>query len=80
MFKDERRSEVWDRIREHGMRAFAKHIAPTVLADAAKHTGVVLGKSPLNLANLVWLGIAAAMKTSMDFASILTMTLRLTAL
>lgn len=77
MFRDERRSKVWDEIRQHGIQAFAKQITPGVLAEAAKRSGVAIVKSPLNLANLAWLGIAAALHTTIDFASILTTTLRL---
>jgi hypothetical protein len=76
MFKDELRSEVWDDIRQHGIRAFSRHVTPATIAEAAKRTGVTIVASPLNLANLVWLGIAAAINVSFDFAAVLTETLR----
>lgn len=76
MFKDELRSEVWDDIRQHGIRAFDDHVTPATIADAARRTGVTIVASPLNLANLVWLGIAAAINVGVDFATVLTETLR----
>jgi hypothetical protein len=76
MFKDELRSEVWDEIRQHGIRTFSRHITPATIAEAAKRTDVTIVASPLNLANLVWLGIAAAINVSFDFATVLTETLR----
>ena len=76
MFKDELRSEVWDDIRHHGIRAFARHVTPATIAEAAKRTGVTIVASPLNLANLVWLGIASAINISFDFATVLSETLR----
>jgi hypothetical protein len=77
MFTDERRCNVWNEIRQRDIRAFAGQLTPSVLANAALRAGVKLGKSPLGLANLVWLGIAAAIHGSQSFACILTMTLRL---
>jgi hypothetical protein len=77
MFKDERRFDVWDTIRQQGIRAFAKHLTPAVVAEAARLTGVQLVKSPLCVANLVWLGIASALHVGIDFATVLTMTLKL---
>jgi hypothetical protein len=62
---------------QRDVRALAGKITPAVLAEAAKRTGVVLVKSPLCLGNLVWLGIACALHMSLDFACILTMTLKL---
>jgi hypothetical protein len=76
MFGDERRCDVWEEMRQHGIRTFANKITPGVLADAAKRTGVGLVKSPLCLGNLVWLGIAAALHIKSDFANVLTATLK----
>ncbi|MFZ5884282.1 MAG: IS4 family transposase [Chloroflexota bacterium] len=73
MFTDEHRCEVWNDIRQHGMRAFAKQITPGVIIEAARRTGARLVKSPLCLGNLVWLAIAAALHRGKDFAAILTM-------
>ncbi|MGI6417377.1 MAG: hypothetical protein ACOX1P_17080 [Thermoguttaceae bacterium] len=77
MFTDELRAEVWEDICQRDVRALAGKITPAVLAEAAKRTGVVLVKSPLCLGNLVWLGIACALHMSLDFACILTMTVKL---
>lgn len=77
MFKDERGCEVWEEIRQRDIRAFASKITPAVIAEAGKRTGVVLVKSPLCLGNLVWLGIASALHMGLDFACILTTTLKL---
>src|SRR5208337_2117256 len=77
MFKDEHRYEVWNEIRQHGIRAFSEQLTPEVLADAAVRTGVKLVKSPLCLASLVWLGISAALHAWLDFATVLGQTLRL---
>lgn len=77
MFKDERRSNVWDDIRQRGIRAFADKVTPALLAETAKRSRVRLVKCPLGLMNLTWLGIAAAIHTSCDFASVLTGTLKI---
>ena len=76
MFKDERRSNVWDDIRQRGIRAFADKVTPALLAETANCSGVRLVKCPLGLMNLTWLGIAAAIHTSCDFASVLIGTLK----
>jgi hypothetical protein len=77
MFTDERRYEVWEQIRQHDIRAFCKQVTPAVVAEAAKRSGVALRRSPLCLANLVWLAIAAAMHATEKFAGVLTMTLKI---
>lgn len=77
MFRDEQRTDVWNQIREHGIRAFAARLTPTVLAEAAARAAVTIGRSPLNLANLVWLGVAGALAGASDFATVLTDVLRL---
>jgi hypothetical protein len=77
MFTDEHRCDVWETIRQQDIRAFATKVTPAVIAEATVRTGVKVVKSPLCLGNLVWLGIATALHVSMDFASVLTMTLRL---
>jgi hypothetical protein len=77
MFLDERRFEVWQEIRQHGIRAFARQLTPAVLGETAQRAGLVVAKSPLCVVNLVWLGIAAALHKTQDFATILTTTLKL---
>ena len=77
MFTDELRCNVWNDIRQLDIRAFSKQLTPAVLAKAALRAGVKLGRSPLGLANLAWLGVVAAIHGAESFASILTMTLKL---
>ena len=77
MFTDEHRYDTWNEIRQQGMRKFAAYLTPVVLLKAAERTGLKLVKSPLCLAHLVWLGVAAALHGMETFAGILTMTLRL---
>jgi len=77
MFTDELRCNVWNEIRQRDIRAFSKQLTPTVFAKAALRAGVKLGKSPLGLANLVWLGVLAAIRGSLSFACVLTTTLKL---
>jgi hypothetical protein len=77
MFRDERRYEVWDEIRQHDIRSFSRQMTSAVFADAAKRAEVKLGKGPLYAVNLVWLGISAALHATVSFACVLTMTLRI---
>jgi Transposase DDE domain len=77
MFTDERRFDVWNEIRQQGIRSFVSKLTPGVVAEAAIRTGVVLVKSPLSLGNLAWLGIAAALHKADDFATVLTATLKI---
>lgn len=77
MFKDERRDKVWNEIRQSDLGAFAKQLTPEVFAEAAREASVRIGCSALNVVNLVWLGIAAAMQQASNFAFVLTTTLKL---
>ena len=77
MFKDELRDKVWNEIRQHDVRAFAKQLTPEVFAEAGRRARVRIGCSALNLVNLVWLGIAKAIHHSGTFAGVLTTTLKL---
>ena len=77
MFTDEVRDKVWNEIRQHDVRAFADQLTPEVFAEAAVRADVKIGRSALNLINLVWLGIAAAVNRGKSFAFILTCTLKL---
>jgi hypothetical protein len=77
MFRDERRDKVWNEIRQSDLGAFAKQLTPEVFAEAARDSGVRIGCSALNVVNLVWLGIAAAMQRASTFAFVLTTTLKL---
>ena len=77
MFKDEQRDTSWNQIRQHDLHAFCKQLTPELFDEAARRANVRISKSPLNLVNLVWLGIAAAMHHTFSFAFVLTATLKL---
>ncbi len=79
MFTDEHRRIVWDQIRQHDLRAFARWLSPSVLTAAAVQAGVRVGQGPLYVVNLVWLAVAAALHTSKNFTDVLTLTLKLLA-
>jgi hypothetical protein len=77
MFRDEFRQEVHDRLREHDLHAFADQLTPGVFLQAAGRANVRIATCPLNLVNLVWLGVAAAWRKSESFVTLLTLTLKL---
>jgi Transposase DDE domain len=77
MFTDERRCNVWDRIRQQDLRVFGKILTPALMKEAAQAAGVKVIASPLNCVNLVWLGIAAALHGAKNFADILVLTFKL---
>jgi hypothetical protein len=77
MLRDEIRNKVWNDIRQHDVRAFAKLLTPDVFAEAASRANVKIGRSALNLANLVWLGMAMAVHRGKTFAFVLTCALKL---
>ncbi len=77
MFTDELRATVWDEIRQRDLRAFDKLLPMSVFVEAAKRAGVSFGSSALRLPTLVWLGLSAALRTTLDFAAILRLTLQL---
>jgi hypothetical protein len=71
VFQDEQRCNVWDQVRQHGLRVFGKLLTPALMREAAQAAGIKLRKNPLNPANLVWLAIAAALHRTKNFADIL---------
>ena len=77
MFTDEHRTTVWNEIRQHDLRAFARFLPPEVLQEAAQRTGKPLGRGPLHLGNMVWLAVASALNMAKCFADILGLTLKL---
>jgi len=77
VFKDERRCKVWEEIRQLDLRAFGKLLTPPLFRKAAQAAGVALRSNPLNWANMVWLGIVAALETAQSFCSVLVLTFRL---
>lgn len=79
MFTDEHRRTLWDQIRQHHLRAFAKCLSPELLTTAAARAGVRVGKGPLYVVNLACLAVAAALHASKSFGDVLTLTLKLLA-
>jgi hypothetical protein len=77
MFTDEQRCTVWDQIRQRDLRVFGKILTPALMKEAAQAAGVKLGNNALNQANLVWLGIVAALHGAKNFADILVLTFKL---
>jgi hypothetical protein len=77
MFSDPARQEVYDQLRQHDLRVFAKQLTSSVFVEAALRAGLRLWSCPLNLVNLVWLGISAAWRKNESFVTILTVTLKL---
>jgi hypothetical protein len=77
MFVDHIRHHVWDKIRTCDSRLFEAFLTPQVFETAAARAGLRLGRGPLNLANLVWLGIMAALHTTKNYAAVLTRALKL---
>ena len=49
---------------------------PQLFAEVTQRTGINNGKNPLSHANLVWLGIIAAMDCTRNFAGVLQITLK----
>jgi hypothetical protein len=77
MFTDERRCNVWDEVRQRDLRVFGKILTPALIGEAARAAGVKLKNVALNQANLVWLGIVAALHGAKNFADILVLTFKL---
>jgi hypothetical protein len=77
MFVDPIRHDVWDKIRQRDLRAFAPWLTREVIAQAALSAGVSLGGGPLCLFVLAWLAIACALHPTKSFASVLGLALKL---
>ena len=76
MFMDEHRGNVWDQVRQHGLRAFGELLPTGVFVEAGEEAKVRVGTSPLRLPNLAWLAIASVAHQGVSFATVLTWTLR----
>lgn len=79
MFTDEHRITVWEEIRQHDLRAFARFLQHDVVLEAAVQAGVVIGSGPLNLGTMVWLSVACALYNAHSFAGVLGVVLGLLA-
>ena len=77
MFKDERRYEVWEQIRQQDLRAFARLLPQSLLIQAAKQADVRIVRSALAIPNLVWLGLLAALHSTKSFTKVLSLTVRM---
>jgi hypothetical protein len=77
MFTDACRSEVWNRVQSRGVRAFTRFLTPAVFAQAARQAGRRIISSPLNLVNLVWLGLSCSLETPKSFSAVLTTTFKI---
>jgi len=55
MFTDASRQQIFDPLRDHDLRVFAKRLPFDVFAAAARRAQVRIGTCPLHGANLVWL-------------------------
>lgn len=77
MFTDERRCTIWQETRQQDLRAFDRLLTPTVFQETAQAAGIAVGKNPLNWANMVWLGIAAALHGGKSFADVLILAFKL---
>jgi hypothetical protein len=77
MFTDDARCRVWEQVQSRGIRAFAKFMTPGVMTEAARMCQRTIGSSPLNLMNLVWIGVAYALDGTKSFANILTVTFKI---
>ncbi len=77
MFTDDARCRVWSSRRE----AFGplRNQTPAVFAEAARMCERSIGSNPLNLMNLVWLGVTYAADRTKSFANILTVTFKILA-
>ena len=64
MFTDERRCKVWEQVRQHDLRAFAKLLPRVVFGEAGEAAGTRLGKSALWLPSLVMLALGAARRNA----------------
>ena len=79
MYTERSRSEVLGQVHSRGVRAFKTFLTPAVFAQAASQAGCRIIPRPLNLVNLVWLGLACALDTTKSFAAVITTTVKILA-
>jgi hypothetical protein len=77
MFTDERRRSVWNQIRQHDLRQFARFLSASLMEQAAATAGRSMGAGALNLATMTWLAVASAFHRGKNFAGVLVCTLKL---
>src|ERR1700740_2669354 len=71
------KSSVWNQLRQRDLKIFTRWLQPQMIAEAARRASVTLGKGPLNLTNLVWLGLVSALHPAKNFAAVLGLVLKL---
>jgi len=71
MFTDEQRYSVWNGIRQRDLRAFAAYLPVELIVEAAAQVGLVMGRGPLHVGNLVYLAVLSAWHTERNFAEVL---------
>jgi len=74
---DASKRDVWDQLRQRDLKIFARWVQPSLIVQAAARAGVALGKGPLNVATLVWLGLASALHPDKNFTGVLLLVLKL---
>jgi hypothetical protein len=67
---------VWDQLRQHDLKAFARFLDPALITEAARRAGTPWGAGPLHLGNLVWLALASALHGAKSFAAVLVLVLK----
>jgi hypothetical protein len=76
MFTDQTRGRVSDELRRQDNKLFAHILTPDLFFQAARLSGLSIVCAPLNLINLVWLGVSAARHPEESFASLLGLPLK----
>ncbi len=71
------KTKVWNQVRQRDFKVFAQWLQPQLIAQAALRAGVAIGEGPLNLCNLVWLGLVSALHPAKNFAAVLGLVLKL---
>jgi Transposase DDE domain len=69
------RTHVWEQVRQRDLRAFARLLTAEVLSAALDLATVPLGTGPLNRCTLIWLALASALHTALDFQAVLNHTI-----
>ena len=77
MFTDAFKSSCQDQLRQRDFKLFARWLTPKLVQQAAKIAQVPGGAGPLHLGNLVWLAVGAALRPTLNFASVLNYVLRI---
>jgi Transposase DDE domain len=69
---------VWDQLRQRDLKLWGRFLSRANLAEAAARSGIVkLGRGPLHVFNLVWLGLCTALHGTKNFADVLVLVLKL---